>query len=239
MPGTPRTFSSAAGALAYLQKNYGSSIYSVQQEKRYQFYSYVQYPVAGVNVLNFFGQSMAQVTAQLTNLPQPSNLGNVSFLVQAISLDWMTLSNGLPHSYAVDADTVYSDLVHGFIQAGYFEMSIGSVVFSRFPYPLLYAPAGNGKTRADVAGFTAASSGTTPWAVDIATWPVFAEIDNRRERSKLLQNPILIEPQQNFAAKIGFDSGAVPVIGTTDINDVTNPLYVGCILDGTAFIPVQ
>ena len=229
---------SAASALAYLQQNYGSSIYSVQQEERYQFYSYVQYPVAGANVLNFFGQSLAASTLQLTNLPQPSNLGNVSFLVQAVYLDWFALKTLLPNRYAVDTDTVYSDLVHGFAQAGFFQLDIGSVTFARYPLPFLYAPPGDGKMRSSLAGFQV----TTPIAADTlvtSEWPVFAEIERRKDRAMLWQNPVLIEPQQNFSAKLGYDSGAVPVIGTSDIVDATNPLYVGCILDGTLFRPVQ
>jgi hypothetical protein len=243
--GTPQTFSGGSvQALAYLQQKYGSSIYSQQQEKRYRYWSAVQYPAAGANVINFFGTSQAQSTAQQTNAPQPSNLGNVSFLVQALYLDFYYLGNEndienggafMPSAYTTDTSSAYSDIMFGFVQAGSFSLKIGQVIFAQYPRPFLYAPGGGGKIRGSASGFLAPQSGTTPFAVTYTQSPCYASVARRHTRVIRWQNPVLIEPQQNFLAKISYDSGAIP-IRATGFN--LNP-YVQCTMDGTVFVPVQ
>lgn len=231
---TLQTFKSADNALAFLQKKYGSAIYSEQQVKRKQFYSYVSYPLAGANVLNFFGTSESQSSAQFTNVPQPSNFGNVSFLLNAVYLDFFVLAPTLPTTYTADNDSLYSDLVHGFAQAGSLKIEIGASVFARYPRPFLYAPPASGRPRTEVAGFT-----LTEGAPNTVTgWPASADLNRLANGARTWKNPVLIEPQQNFSVALEFPSGAVPVIGT-DVVTVNNPLYVGCVLDGTVFIPVQ
>jgi hypothetical protein len=49
----------------------------------------------------------------------------------------------------------------------------------------------------------------------------------------------LIEAEQQFNVKLSFPSGVVPVLATNVVNDSTNPLKVGVILDGLLLRPVQ
>ena len=50
---------------------------------------------------------------------------------------------------------------------------------------------------------------------------------------------ILIEAEQQFNVSLQFPSGIVPVLATKVVNDSTNPLKVGVILDGLLLRPVQ
>jgi hypothetical protein len=50
---------------------------------------------------------------------------------------------------------------------------------------------------------------------------------------------ILIEAEQQFNVSLQFPSGIVPVLATNVVNDSTNPLKVGVILDGLLLRPVQ
>jgi hypothetical protein len=66
-----------------------------------------------------------------------------------------------------------------------------------------------------------------------------AELGARKDNGYLVDPNILIEAEQQFQVRLRYDSGALAALATTVINDSTNPLKVGCTLDGVVFRPVQ
>jgi hypothetical protein len=50
---------------------------------------------------------------------------------------------------------------------------------------------------------------------------------------------ILIEAEQQFNVKVSFPSGNVPILATNVVDDTTNPVKIGVILDGLLLRPVQ
>ena len=62
---------------------------------------------------------------------------------------------------------------------------------------------------------------------------------NRNQNNRYIVDPnILFEAEQQFSVVIDFQSGLIPAIATNIITSNTT-LYVGVILDGILFRPVQ
>lgn len=229
--------------LAALQNQFGAVRYNQQQSLRYPYYSNVAYPAAGASQLQFFGTSLGQSTPAITNIEQPGTFGNLSFLLQSISFDYWVAApatTGQPQTYTTDATAIYSDLVHGFAQAGVFSLTIGNLNWINLPLPFMFAPPANGRLRREISqgalAFTQA--GLTPFAVTAAgTNLCYADLERRAHRRLNLKNPIFIAPQQNFTAQIDYPFGLVPIIATTVVAGGA-VLYVTCNLDGTKFTPV-
>lgn len=239
------TGTTADDVLAAFQAAYGVQQYDRQKSSRWPYYSYVDYPAAGQNVFNFFGVNQAQATnGQLdTNIEQPGNLGNYSFFVQAIYFDIRVLApatTAQPQAYTTDATAIYSDIVHGFAQAGYWELKIGTNTWDQCPFPFKYSPPGDGEIRLDpsMGAFAFTQAGGSPFAVTAAqTSLAYADLERRAFRRRILKNPLFIAPQQNFQAQIRFDSGAIPILATSVITGEAE-LAIGCWFDGTRFAPV-
>lgn len=229
--------------LRALQNEYGAQQYNDQQMTRYPYYSRVQYAAAGASQISFFGQSMGQITNLLTNSENPGSLGNVSFLIQNISFDfWVSGPNttGQPQTYTTDATSIYSDIVHGFAQAGFWELMIGNVKWDQCPMPFLYRPPSNGRNfcALNQGGGAFTQSGMSPFAVTgTGNNLCYADLNRRFHRRGNLQNPLFLAPQQNFQATIFYPSGLIPIIATTVVASAA-VLYVECILDGWKFSPV-
>jgi hypothetical protein len=61
----------------------------------------------------------------------------------------------------------------------------------------------------------------------------------RRDNVYFVDPNILIEAEQQFTVQINYPSGLVPVLATNVVNDTSNPLKIGVILDGLLLRPVQ
>ncbi len=230
--------------LAALQTQYGVQQYDRQKSSRWPYYSYVNYPVAGANVLNFFGQNSAQATNGLldTNIEEPGNLGNYSFFIQAIYFDIRVLApatTAQPNAYTTDLTAFYSDIVHGLTMGGYSELKIGTNTWDMCPLPLLYSPPSDGRVEMQTnGGFAFSQAGMSPFAVTAAqTSLCYADLERRAFRRRILKNPLFLAPQQNFQMAIRYDSGAIPIISTTVITGGAT-VAVGCWLDGTRYAPI-
>ncbi len=229
--------------LAAMQKAYGVQQYDRQKSSRWPYYSYVNYPLAGSNVFNFFGlnQSQAVNGALDTNIEEPNNLGNYSFFVQGIGFDYRVLlpaTTNQPQAYTSDVTSIYADLVHGFAQAGYWIFKVGTNTWDMCPRPFLYSPPGMGAIRMETSSrFAFSQAPGAPYAVeDDSTAVCYADLERRAFRRRLLKNPLFLAPQQTFSAQIRYDSGAIPVLSTSVITNTQ--LYIGCRLDGTRFAPI-
>ena len=237
-PGT-----SSDQVLAGLQQQFGAVRYNSQQSLRYPYYSNYAYPAAGAGVIPFFGQALGQATEQITNIEQPGSFGNISFLLQSVALDFWVYApatTGQPQAYTDDTTAIYTDIVHGFTQGGYFSFTVGNLNWMELPLPFMFAPPANGRLRAEVSAgmFAFTQAGLTPFAVTGAqTSLAYADLERRAQRRYNLKNPIFIAPQQNFQAQLNYPSGLIPIAATAVVTGAA-VLYVSCTLDGTKFTPV-
>jgi hypothetical protein len=235
-------------------QKFGVIDYSRWQAIRWQWYSYVTYPTAGVGELNFFGQVAGQagVTLQDTNLPKAGSFGQTHFQLKSISTDIQLLSNNddgftLANQVAGTADplianidnfTLASDFLNGFVQAGVLEFSVGARPFATIPKPFQYAPPpGNplDYNNSYVNQIGAVPTAGTPVVAGIP-WTTQTK---RRDNVYFVDPNILIEAEQQFNVKLSYPSGFVPVIANSLVNDATNPLKIGIIFDGLLLRPVQ
>lgn len=234
--GDVQTFTSDNDALAALQAQYGSVDASQVQSRRRQYYSYVQYPLAGQSVFNFFSVPVGQSNRQLTNIQQGGNLDN-PFLVKAIRTSYFIGNPNLAAWAGTDASTLYSDLVNGLFQVGFLKFIIGSKEWLYLPSPFLYAPPAYGRPIVKSIGNQAFVQAT---GIGVSAYP-FGYLDEQRQNSYLLQPSPLINENQNFRMTIEYPSGLVPILATGVVGNSTasNTLYIGIHLDGIEVRPVQ
>jgi len=237
-PGT-----TANDVLAGLQSQFGAVRYNQQQMLRYPYYYNAAYPAAGANVVQFFGTSLGQSSAQITNIEQAGGFGNVSFLLSAVSFDFWVYNpatTGQPQTYTDDTTSIYSDIVHGFTQGGYFEFTVGNLKWIQTLLPFMFAPPANGRLRCEVnqGAFAFSQAGLSPFAVTGSqNILAYADLERRACRKMNLVNPIFIAPQQNFIAQVSYPSGAIPIIATAVVTGGA-VLYVRCCFDGYKFTPI-
>jgi len=228
-------------------QKFGVIDYSRWQAIRWQWYSYVTYPSAGSTELNFFGQVAGQagVTLQDTNLPKAGSFGQTHFQLKSISTDIQIAVNDVDgftraNQATLDTRAVASDYLGGFVQAGVLNFSVGARPFATVVKPFQYAPPPgspldlantyvNQISAAPVPAAGAAQVAGVPWVTQT----------KMRSNVYFVDPNILIEAEQQFNVKLSFPSGAVPVLATNVVNDSTNPLKVGVILDGLLLRPVQ
>lgn len=238
-----QSFTDSQEALAYLQSKYGSANYRSWQSLRKEWWSYVQYNTAGQNVLNFFGDAIGQnnTTRQLTNLPKSGSFGQNHFLLKGIRCDYYMANYEVDNTFVVDADLVNSDIINGIFQAGVFELLIGDRVFTQIPKPFLYAPPADGRTQVYAEGLRALTlaEGTPNTFTSLRTAQPHAELLSRHQSKFIIDPNILIEAEQHFECRISYPTGALATICTNVANNTTNPMYVGVVLDGIVFRPVQ
>jgi hypothetical protein len=214
-----------------IQRRYGTMALGQLQAQRKQFYSYVPYPVAGISQLNFFGQAVGNngVTLEETNMPVQGSFGTSSFIVKGICLKYKILNANLAAFNGTDATTLATEILGGLFQAGIFELNINAKNYSQVSAPFMQMPPADGRIRAHAAGLAAANDTVEP---DVT-------LSSRSENKFICDPEIFIEAQQNFSCSISYPSGAIPVRATSIINDTTNKLYVGVVLDGVEIRPVQ
>jgi hypothetical protein len=228
-------------------QKFGVIDYSRWQAIRWQWYSYLTYPTAGVGELNFFGQVAGQagVTLQDTNLPKAGSFGQTHFQLKSISTDIQIAVNdedGFTRANQATLDTraLASDYLLGFIQAGVLQFSVGARPFATIPKPFQYAPP-PGSTL-DLANSYANQISAAPnpaaAATNVTGLPWITQT-KMRSNVYFVDPNILIEAEQQFTVKLSYPSGSVPVLASAVANDSTNPLKVGVIFDGLLLRPVQ
>jgi hypothetical protein len=228
-------------------QKFGVIDYTRWQAIRWQWYSYLTYPTAGVGELNFFGQVAGQagVTLQDTNLPKAGSFGQTHFQLKSISTDIQIAVNdedGFTRANQATLDTraLASDYLLGFIQAGVLQFSVGARPFATIPKPFQYAPP-PGSTL-DLANSYANQISAAPnpaaAATNVTGLPWITQT-KMRSNVYFVDPNILIEAEQQFSVKLSYPSGSVPVLASAVANDSTNPLKVGVIFDGLLLRPVQ
>ena len=228
-------------------QKFGVIDYTRWQAIRWQWYSYVTYPSAGSTELNFFGQVAGQagVTLQDTNLPKAGSFGQTHFQLKSISTDIQIAVNDVDgftraNQATLDTRALASDYLGGFVQAGVLNFSVGARPFATIVKPFQYAPPPGSPL--DLSNSYVNQIGTVPTATGGANQVVGVPwVSQTKMRSNVyFTDPnILIEAEQQFNVKLNFPSGVVPVLATNVVNDSTNPLKVGVILDGLLLRPVQ
>ena len=233
-----------------LQKKYGSANFRKWQSIRRQFYSFVAYPTTGVSEIRFFGSALGgsvgtgTANRQLTNMPKANSFGQNHFLLKAIRCtyyipsekkdSWQTLANQNDAGLGVTAE-----VMNGAFQAGVFELNIGSRNVVQVPKPALYMPPADGRAQCKQPGIWAVAAAPILAATVTNLGSFHAELNSHRKNLYLVDPNIIIEAEQNFECVIRYPSGILPLTGTTIINDSTNKLFMGIILDGLVFRPQQ
>ena len=228
-------------------QKFGVIDYSRWQAIRWQWYSYVTYPTAGASELNFFGQVAGQagVTLQDTNLPKAGSFGQTHFQLKSISTDIQINNNDVDgftraNQATIDTRALASDFLGGFVQAGVLRFNVGARPFATIVKPFQYAPPPGSPLDYDNTYVNQISAAPVPaaGAADVVGVPWVTQT-KLRNNVYFVDPNILIEAEQQFNVSLQFPSGAVPVLATNVVNDTTNPLKVGVILDGLLLRPVQ
>ena len=226
-------------------QRFGVIDYSRWQAIRWQWYSYVTYPEVGTGELNFFGQVAGQagVTLQDTNLPKAGSFGQTHFQLKSISTDIQIGVNdedGFTRANQATLDTraFASDYLAGFVQAGVLQFSVGARPFATIPKPFQYAPPPGSPLDLDNSYVNQISAAPNPGGVGVVGLPWVTQTKVRNNVYFVDPN-ILIEAEQQFNVKVSFPSGNVPILATNVVDDTTNPVKIGVILDGLLLRPVQ
>jgi hypothetical protein len=227
-----------------LQSRYGTYARGQLQSQRKQFWSFIDYANGGTQY-TFFGSALGdQQTPNLarTNMPVQGSFGTSAFLVKAVHTNVYIPSNatyGIDYTptvtqYTLDANSgLWGDLVSGFAQAGIFKLTVGAKDFITIPKPFLYAPPADGRSDLTISRLLNATTQTL--SVDAPR----AELHRASENKYMVDPELYIDFQENFRVQISYPAGAVPRIGTTSLPFSAGKLYIGCILDGVEFRPVQ
>ncbi len=226
-------------------QRFGVIDYSRWQAIRWQWYSYVTYPEAGTGELNFFGQVAGQagLTLQDTNLPKAGSFGQTHFQLKSISTDIQIAVNdedGFTRANQATLDTraLASDYLAGFVQAGVLNFSVGARPFATIPKPFQYAPPPGSPLDLSNSYVNQISAAPNPGGVGVVGLPWVTQT-KMRSNVYFVDPNILIEAEQQFNVKVSFPSGNVPILATNVVDDTTNPVKIGVILDGLLLRPVQ
>ncbi len=224
-------FTKSEKILAQLQNQFGTMQPGRLQALRKQFYSYIEYPAAGSTQLNFFGQAVGNngVTLEETNMPVQGSFGTSSFLVKGIMCNLKMLTENTAAWAGTDATSITTEILGGIMQAGILQMEINAKNYLQIALPFLKAPPADGRTHYFTGGQVSA----------LIDKEASASLPSRSEQRYIVDPEFLVAAQQNFSVQIGYPSGALPVRATSIFNADTNPFYVGVILDGIEFRPVQ
>ena len=216
--------------LRKLQQRLGSFDPKNVQSIRKDWWSSVQYPLAGANELVFFGNASSATgfNLQLTNIPKPGSFGNTHFLLKSIALDLFIADQNRAAWASTDVTTLASDYLYGFVQAGVLEMKIGSRKVIEIPQPFLQLGSGSGTIDHHTSGIGAA--GITP--------APHIDLQPKNQNRMLLEPEILIQSEEQFEVAIRFPSGAIPVLATTVVT-APNPLFVKMTFQGISYRAAQ
>lgn len=227
-----------------LQARYGTYARGQLQSQRKQFWSFVDY-LNGNSIYTFFGSALGDTSTpnlQRTNMPVQGSFGTSSFLIKSISTTLYVPSNanfGIDYrntvtTYATDATSgLWADIVNGFVQAGNLRFSVGAKDFITIPKPFLYAPPADGRSNRIINRYNNTA------APALSTGAPFAELHRAAENQYMVDPELYVDFQENFRVTLEYPSGAVTRIGTTSLPSSAGNLFVGCVLDGVEFRPVQ
>jgi hypothetical protein len=185
------------------------------------------------------------VTLQDTNLPKAGSFGQTHFQLKSISTDIQINANDVDgftraNQATLDTRALASDFIGGFVQAGVLRFNVGSRPFATIVKPFQYAPPPGSPLDYDNTYVNQISAAPNPAAGAAAVVGVPWVTQTKMRSNVYFTDPnILIEAEQQFNVSLQFPSGAVPVLATNVVNDSTNPLKVGVILDGLLLRPVQ
>ena len=229
-------------------QRYGVIDYSRWQAIRWQWYSYVTYPLAGASELNFFGNVAGQtgVTLQDTNMTKAGSFGQTHFQLKSISTD-IRIANDANDGFTaanqatLDTFTTASDFLNGFVQTGVLNFSIGARPFATIPKPFQYAPPSGSPLDFENSYANQITAAPSVASIQVVGLPQVAQT-SLRSNVYFVDPNILIEAEQQFNVNISFPSGAVPVLATQVTNIPVanaNPYKIGIILDGLLLRPMQ
>lgn len=226
-------FTHSANVMAQLQAQYGTMQPGKLQALRKQFYSYIMYPLLGAVQLNFFGQALgnAGVGLEETNMPVQGSFGTSAFLIKGVMCNYKITAENTAAFANTDATTLTSEILGGIFRAGILELEIGAKNYLQIRVPWLQAPPADGRTHYHTAGLVGVDASPEP-SVSLSS----------RSESKFICDPeIFVAAQQNFTARIGYPTGAVAITAAAIVTGPPAgvPLYVGVILDGIEFRPIQ
>jgi len=136
---------------------------------------------------------------------------------------------------ASDTTNPAAEFTAGFFQAGHMTLTIGAKPYVEVPKPFMYCPPADGETM-----LASAVGGIYNNVTTGRSYAAYADL-NRDQQNRYLVDPnILFEAEQQFAVTIDFQSGLIPLIATATYEASTvSTIYVGVILDGILFRPVQ
>lgn len=223
-------FTTSQRIVGQLQAQFGTMQPGKLQANRKQFYSFIQYPLIGSNQLNFFGNAVgnAGITLELTNMPVQSSFGTSGFLLKGVCCSYKITAENTAAYNGLDATTITTEMLAGLFSQGVLSMDVNAKTYVQVPRPFYQAPPADGRTWNYTQGQITVDTYTEP----------SVNLPARQEARYIVDPEMYIAPQQNFAVNISYPSGAIPVRATSVITaDV--PLYVGVILDGIEFRPVQ
>jgi hypothetical protein len=236
-----RSFSTSVEVLSYLQRTFGTADYSAWQTLRYQFYSFVPYPVAGATTFNFFGNSLSgNFNLQLTNMPKASSFGQQYFWLKQISTGIYSRTLNVATNSPLDVNHPGADMLLGFMNAGVGTLTINSLDYLKVPKPFKYMPQ-TSKTDSFPLTFPqqlllAEGAPNTLSAMTLNGNGV--EIQDDKSNAYLVDPGVFIEAEQSFQFSINYPSGAIPIIASNVWNaEPANQLYIGVIFDGVLYRP--
>ena len=233
MNGDISTFLTTGEAIESLQRRFGTARWNNYSYNNWTYYSYQDYPSAGASSLQFFQNTPSGAfTKQDTNMQTAGQFdGGYFFLVAALRLDIMPITREDVTVFAGDdADSLCSDMLAGFCQAGVLKWQINQTNYLTIPVPFLAAPPAAGQQDYQNRGFV----GATP----TITAPPWVSLNDRREGIMIIDPQVLLEPSQSFQISLEFQRGVIPIIATDVVaNDTTDRLRVGVKLDGIVFRP--
>lgn len=237
-----RGLTSSQQVIRNLQRKYGSANFAQWQGIRKQFYSFVQYPTAGQGEFSLFGSAISgTINRQLTNMPKAGSFGQQHFQLKAVRTGFFLSDLKLTSYASTDATTFYSDISNGPFQAGVLELIVGNQQKLQVPKPFLYCPPADGQANTKAAGVRALTltEATPNTLATFDSYQPIAELSAGKSNLFRVDPNIIIEAEQNFQVFIKYPSGLIPITASSVVNDTTNPLYIGVILDGIVFRPVQ
>jgi hypothetical protein len=233
---------SSEAIITFLQRELGSTDFKNWQIIRQPFYSFVPYPLTGTPTLTFFADAVGSngTNYETTNMPKAGSFGQQHFLLMSMQASVQYGTENLQAFDGTHATTVASDLVSGFVQAGYFSLEIGARVFAEIPRPFTYLPASGEQPLRRTAGLNALTlaAGTPDTYASSRMGPPSVSLPSRDQGLYVVDPPIFIAAEENFQATVRFDSGNVPILATTPIT-ANNPMRVGFVFDGLLIRPVQ
>lgn len=237
-----RGLTSSQQVIRNLQKKFGSANFAQWQGIRKQFYSFVQYPVAGQSEFQLFGSAISgTVNRQLTNMPKAGSFGQQHFQLKAVRTAYFINNQNITAFVSTDATTLYTELANGPFQAGVLELTIGNQLKLQVPKPFLYMPPAAGAAEVRAAGVRAITltEATPNTLLTYDSHIPHADLNGCKQNLFRVDPNIIIEAEQNFLCTIKYPSGIIPITATGVVVDATNPLYIGVILDGIVFRPQQ